>query len=160
TPADLAEGTAAQCGFVVGVTSGSHTRDELAACAHTHLVDTLRELPAIFDDAPAEREPGDLSVPLLFTPGPLTTSRAVKEAMVRDLGSRDGEFIRLIARLRARLLAIVEPSVSGAFETVLLQGSGTYAVEAMIGTFVPPSGRLLVVENGAYGARMGEIARV
>jgi 2-aminoethylphosphonate-pyruvate transaminase len=160
TPADLAEGTAARCGFVIGVTSGSHTRDELAACAHTHLVESLCELPAILDNAAPERAPGDLSVPLLFTPGPLTTSRAVKEAMLRDLGSRDGEFIELIAHVRERLLAIVEPFHSGVFDAVLLQGSGTYAVEAMIGTFVPSYGRLLVVDNGAYGARIGEISRV
>ncbi len=44
TPADLAEGTAAGCGFVVGVTTGSHTRDELLAHPHTHLIDALDEL--------------------------------------------------------------------------------------------------------------------
>src|SRR5262249_4456757 len=59
-----------------------------------------------------------------------------------------------------RLRAIVEPSLSTAFDAVLVQGSGTYGVEAMIGTFVPPHGRLLVIDNGAYGARIGEIARV
>jgi len=160
TPADLAEGTAARCGFVIGVTSGSHTRDQLAACSHTHLIRSLRELPAIFDDQATERAPGDVSVPLLFTPGPLTTSLAVKDAMLRDLGSRDGEFIGLVARLRRRLLAICgSPSVP-AFEAVLMQGSGTYAVEAMIGTLVPAQGRLLVVDNGAYGTRMAEIAIV
>jgi len=160
TPADLAEGTAARCGFVIGVTSGSHTREELAACPHTHLIGSLRELPALLDDRVVERAPGDVSEPLLFTPGPLTTSRAVKHAMLRDLGSRDGEFIRLVARLRSRLLAVCGSSAAETFEAVLLQGSGTYAVEAMIGTFVPSFGRLLVVDNGAYGARMGEIARV
>src|SRR5262249_62213626 len=131
-----------------------------AAGAPPHLVESRCALPAIRADAAPERARGDLSVPLLFTPGPLTTSRAVKEAMLRDLGSRDAEFIELVAHLRERLLAIVEPLSSGAFETVLLQGSGTYAVEAMIGTFVSPSGRLLVVDNGAYGARMFQIARV
>jgi 2-aminoethylphosphonate-pyruvate transaminase len=161
TPADLAEGTAAGCGFVVGVTRGSHTREELASCRHTHLIETLYELPRILDDdRAAERAPGDLSTPLLFTPGPLTTSLAVKRAMLRDLGSRDGEFIRLVARLRERLLAIAGSPAAGAYDAVLLQGSGTYVVEAMLGTFVPPDGRLLVVDNGAYGARMAEMARV
>jgi phosphonatase-like hydrolase len=159
TPADLAEGFAAGCGFVVGVTRGSHTRDELAACRHTHLIETLHELPAILDDQAVERAPGDLSTPILLTPGPLTTSRGVKQAMLRDLGSRDGEFIRLVARLRERLLAIAG-SANGEWSAVLLQGSGTYAVEAMLGTFVPDDGRLLVVDNGAYGARMAEMARV
>ena len=49
TPADLLEGTAAGCRFVIGVTGGSHTREELAAHPHTHLIATLRELPAILD---------------------------------------------------------------------------------------------------------------
>ncbi len=160
TPADLAEGMAAGCGFVVGVTSGSHTHDELARWPHTHLIDTLRALPDLFRGDAREREPGDLCTPLLFTPGPLTTSTSVKQAMQRDLGSRDGEFIQLIARVRERLLALAVPRAGAPFDAVLLQGSGTYAVEAMLGTFVPKAGRLLVLNNGAYGARMSEIARV
>ncbi len=159
TPADLAEGMAARCGFVIGVTSGSHTRDELAAYPHTHLIATLGELPAILEDRAAERAPGDVSEPLLFTPGPLTTSRGVKQAMGRDLGSRDDEFIQLVSRVRARLLALAGGARAGDHGAVLIQGSGTYAVEAMVGTFVPSNGRLLVVDNGAYGARLGEIAR-
>jgi len=47
TPADLAEGTAAGCGLVIGVTGGSHTADELRPFAHTHLIDTVAELPAL-----------------------------------------------------------------------------------------------------------------
>ena len=54
TPADLLEGTAAGCRFVIGVTAGSHTREELAAHPHTHLITTLRELPAILDVGPIE----------------------------------------------------------------------------------------------------------
>ena len=44
TPADLQEGTAAGCGFVIGFTNGSHTRGELEAHPHTHLIASLREL--------------------------------------------------------------------------------------------------------------------
>src|SRR5262249_51868351 len=100
------------------------------------------------------------STPLLFTPGPLTTSSAIKQAMQRDLGSRDREFIDVIARVRSKLLDVVGAAANG-FEAVLLQGSGTYAIEAMLGTFVPRGGaaKLLVIDNGAYGARMAEIAR-
>jgi 2-aminoethylphosphonate-pyruvate transaminase len=160
TPADLIEGTAAGCRFVIGVTTGSHTREELAAHPHTHLIATLGEIPAILDGDSIERAPGDVSVPLLFTPGPLTTSAAVKHAMLRDVGSRDREFIHLVGQVHRRLLAVAGSSAGSGYEAVLIQGSGTYAVEAMIGTFVPRSGRLLVIENGAYGARMGEIARI
>jgi 2-aminoethylphosphonate-pyruvate transaminase len=96
--------------------------------------------------------------PILLTPGPLTTSASVKQAMLRDWGSRDREFIRLNQRIRDRLLAM-----AGADRThvcVPVQGSGTFAVEATIGTLVPRGGRLLVLVNGAYGRRMVRIADV
>jgi len=47
TPADLEEGRAAGCGLVIGVTNGTHRREQLLQCPHTHLIDSLRELPAI-----------------------------------------------------------------------------------------------------------------
>lgn len=162
TPADLQEGDAAGCGLIVGVTSGSHSEDELARYPHTHLIDSLVDLLRIVEDMdPAcERAPGDVSVPLLFTPGPLTTSHAVKAAMQRDLGSRDVEFIRTVGRVHDRLLALAGTSRADGYAAVLMQGSGTFGVEAMLGTLIPPNGRLLVAENGAYGQRMLDIARV
>ncbi len=90
--------------------------------------------------------------PFLLTPGPLTTSLTVKQAMLHDLGSRDTGFIALNARVRERLVEIIHGG--GDFTCVPLQGSGTFSVEAMIGTFVPPDGRLLVLVNGAYGHRI------
>jgi 2-aminoethylphosphonate-pyruvate transaminase len=96
--------------------------------------------------------------PLLFTPGPLTTSGTVKRAMQRDLGSRDGEFIDLVARIRAELLEIAGVSQASGYETVLMQGSGTFAIEAVLSSVIPPDGRLLVLANGAYGERMLQIA--
>ena len=47
TPSDLQEGHAAGCGLVIGVTNGTHTREQLLAHYHTHLIDSLRELPGI-----------------------------------------------------------------------------------------------------------------
>ncbi len=90
--------------------------------------------------------------PFLLTPGPLTTSLTVKQAMLHDLGSRDKGFIALNARVRTRLVDIIHGGE--AFTCVPLQGSGTFSVEAMIGTFVPRDGRLLVLVNGAYGHRI------
>lgn len=90
--------------------------------------------------------------PYLLTPGPLTTTAATKEAMLRDWGSRDGDFIAMNARVRRRLLELV--AGDGSHVCVPLQGSGTFIVEAMIGTLVPPTGKLLVLVNGAYGRRM------
>jgi 2-aminoethylphosphonate-pyruvate transaminase len=90
--------------------------------------------------------------PFLLTPGPLTTTRATKEAMLRDWGSRDGEFIAMNARVRRRLVELVHGETSHV--CVPLQGSGTFIVEAMIGTLVPADGKVLVLVNGAYGRRM------
>jgi 2-aminoethylphosphonate-pyruvate transaminase len=96
---------------------------------------------------------------LLFTPGPLTTSLAVKRAMLHDLGSRDSAFLALVSTIRRRLLAVAgaDPNV---YVAVPMQGSGTYGVEATIGTALPPDGRLLVLCNGAYGRRIAQIAAV
>lgn len=98
-------------------------------------------------------------VPLLLTPGPLTTSASVKAAMQRDWGSRDPDFIALNAGVLERLCAIVGGQASHA--AVPVQGSGTFAVEAMIGTLLPrQNAKLLVLVNGAYGHRIVKIAQV
>src|SRR5215471_8668812 len=89
--------------------------------------------------------------PWLLTPGPLTTSRTVKEAMLRDWGSRDAEFIKLNARVRERLVELA--GAEGTHVCVPLQGSGTFIVEAMLATLVPPEGKVAVLVNGAYGKR-------
>src|SRR5918994_648162 len=92
----------------------------------------------------------------LLTPGPLTTSATVKRAMLRDWGSRDRDFIALNARVRARLVELA--GGAGSHVAVPLQGSGTFVVEAMLGTLVPWDGKLLVLVNGAYGQRMVRMA--
>jgi 2-aminoethylphosphonate-pyruvate transaminase len=96
---------------------------------------------------------------LLFTPGPLTTSLTVKQAMLRDAGSRDADFVALVASIRQRLLDLAGVPSSD-FTTVLMPGSGTYSIEAVITTAVPQGGRLLVLVNGAYGERIARIAEV
>jgi len=96
--------------------------------------------------------------PWLFTPGPINTARRTKEAMLRDMGSRDADFIAMTGRVCERLLA-----VSGAGEDyvcVPVQGSGTFAVEAAFGTLVPKSGKVLVLVNGVYGRRIARILAV
>ncbi len=90
--------------------------------------------------------------PWLLTPGPLTTSATVKQAMLRDWGSRDAAFIEINRRVRERLVELA--GGQGTHVCVPVQGSGTFAVEAMVGTFVPRDGKLLVLVNGAYGKRI------
>ncbi|TCT03525.1 2-aminoethylphosphonate--pyruvate transaminase [Aquabacter spiritensis] len=94
--------------------------------------------------------------PLLLTPGPLTTAPSVRAALDRDWGSRDRDFIAVTARVRTKLCALL-PEHDG-LTAIPIQGSGSFAVEAMLGTFVPPGGHVLVLVNGAYGRRMAEMA--
>lgn len=104
-------------------------------------------------------KPGSPSEPFLLTPGPLTTARATKEAMLRDWGSRDPDFIKLNAQIRERLVAIV--GGQGTYVCVPVQGSGTFAVEATLGTLLPRAGaKALVLINGAYGTRMAKMLSI
>jgi len=99
--------------------------------------------------AGAERDPW------LLTPGPLTTSATVKAAMTRDWGSRDAAFIAVNRRVRERLVELA--GGGDTYISVPVQGSGTFAVEAMIGTLLPRAGKLLILINGAYGKRAAKI---
>lgn len=96
--------------------------------------------------------------PFLLTPGPLTTAFSVKEAMLRDWGSWDADFRDMTKSLCDQLVALAG-DVSGEFVCVPVQGSGSYCVEAMLGTFVPRDGKVLVLANGAYGLRAAETMR-
>ncbi len=96
---------------------------------------------------------------ILFTPGPLTTSRTVKQAMLQDLGSRDYKFIEAVAQIRHDLLTLGEVADAD-YEAILMQGSGTFGIEAVLSTVTPPDGKWLFIINGAYGHRMNMIAGV
>jgi 2-aminoethylphosphonate-pyruvate transaminase len=96
--------------------------------------------------------------PILLTPGPLTTSTATKLAMVRDWGSRDTGFIAINRRVREMLLDVIH--ARDTHVCVPLQGSGTFAVEAMFGTMVPKNGHVLVPQNGAYCKRIAKICSI
>src|SRR5213596_3378569 len=91
---------------------------------------------------------------LLFTPGPLTTSYSVKEAMLHDAGSWHYEFNAKVNWVRRKILEVAGLSGETGWETVLLQGSGTFGVEAVFATCVPPNGKVAVLANGAYGERI------
>lgn len=91
---------------------------------------------------------------LLFTPGPLTTSLSVKQAMLHDAGSWHFEFNAKMKAIRNKLLELAGVSSETGYECVLLQGSGTFGVEAVFATCMPPQGKVAVLANGAYGERM------
>ncbi|WP_431809765.1 2-aminoethylphosphonate--pyruvate transaminase [Brevibacillus agri] len=96
---------------------------------------------------------------LLLTPGPLSTSRTVREAMLRDWCTWDRDYNELVQSIR-QLLVRLATAQTDDYTSVLMQGSGTFCVEAVISSAVPADGKLLVLTNGAYGDRIVEMARV
>src|SRR5262249_31881528 len=99
------------------------------------------------------RDPTD---PLLLTPGPVSTSRSVKSAMMRDRASGGDEFHADLAHARAYMVGIVHGE--GAYKAIPIPGSATYANEGVIAQLVPQGGKLLIHTNGVYGDRLIEIA--
>lgn len=94
---------------------------------------------------------------ILLTPGPLSTSQTVREAMLQDWCTWDKDYNEgVVTEIRKQLLELAK--VSDRYTTVLLQGSGTYAVEATLGCAVTDTDKLLILANGAYGKRMAQIA--
>lgn len=97
---------------------------------------------------------------ILLNPGPVNLSARVRAALAGpDLCHREPEFYRLQADIRARLLAVYALDAAR-WAPVVLSGSGTAAVEAMLSSLVPAAGRLLVIENGVYGERMSRMAEL
>src|SRR5678815_2894518 len=79
--------------------------------------------------------------------------------MLRDVGSWHYEFNAIVKSVRERLLALAGFTPGSGWETILLQGSGTFGVEAVLATIIPQNGKLLVLVNGAYGERIVQMAQ-
>ena len=94
---------------------------------------------------------------LLLTPGPLTTTRSVKEVMLKDWCTWDSDYNQIVQGIRKNLVSLA--TAQEGYTSVLMQGSGTFSVEATVSTAVPDDGKLLVLANGAYGQRIGQIAQ-
>ena len=99
---------------------------------------------------------------LLLTPGPLTTTRTVREAMMEEYSTWDVDYNNIVESIRNSLvrLAVRDDVNLGSFTSVLMPGSGTFSVESVVGSVIPPDGKLLVLNNGAYGARVATISRM
>jgi 2-aminoethylphosphonate-pyruvate transaminase len=97
---------------------------------------------------------------LLFTPGPLTTSKSVKEAMLKDVGSRDFRFISAVKEIRNELLHLANVSKDEGYECVIIQGSGTFGIESVVSSVVGKTDVLLVLVNGAYGERIAKMSAI
>lgn len=95
---------------------------------------------------------------LLLTPGPLSTTKGVRATLFRDWCTWDEDYNGIVQDIRARLVRLATDR-SG-YTCVLMQGSGTFGVESVIGSVIPEDGKLLVLANGAYGQRIATIARM
>ena len=94
---------------------------------------------------------------VLLNPGPVTITETVRQALTGpDACPREPEFKALIGRVAQRLVDVVHGGP--AYAAVILEGSGTAALEACMSSVVPPDGTLLVVANGGYGERLCQIA--
>lgn len=95
---------------------------------------------------------------LLLTPGPLTTTETVKNVMMSDWCTWDKDYNEGVVEVIRKELVGIASSRPEEYTAVLMQGSGTFCVEATLGSTVRPDDHLLVAANGAYGKRMGVIA--
>ncbi len=93
---------------------------------------------------------------LLLTPGPVSTTRTVKQVMMQDWCAWDTDYNRIVQQIRKDLVSIA--TVDAGYTSVLMQGSGAFCVESVITSAIPENGKLLVLANGAYGHRMVRIA--
>ncbi|MGI6654839.1 MAG: 2-aminoethylphosphonate--pyruvate transaminase [Christensenellales bacterium] len=175
TVADIAEGKNANC-WTVGVIMGSSelglTRDELAALSEhelnerkaivratyyqagaDYIIDDMNELLDVVDDI--NRKLDQNAEHKLLTPGPLTTRHAVKHAMLTDHCTWDDTYKAITTSV---MNDITHMAADDAYATVLLQGSGSYAVESMINGLCEKNEKILFLVNGAYGERMLTIA--
>ncbi|SHF39505.1 2-aminoethylphosphonate-pyruvate transaminase [Seinonella peptonophila] len=95
---------------------------------------------------------------ILLNPGPATTTDRVKYAqVVPDICPREAEFSQLLINLTEDLTRIVANLHQ--YTTVMFGGSGTAAIEAMISSVISDDDQLLIIQNGAYGKRICEIAQ-
>ena len=99
----------------------------------------------------------------LLTPGPLTTSKLTKEAMLRDVGSWDSDFKKITSEIREKLVNILMQTSntnkiknSDPYISIPMQGSGTFSVEAMLGTFVPKTNKALVLNNARLASKIAQ----
>jgi 2-aminoethylphosphonate--pyruvate transaminase/phosphonoacetaldehyde hydrolase len=175
TTADIDEGKNADC-WTVGIIMGSSemglTRSEVSAlptdelsdrksvvrasyykAGADYIIDDLNELLDVISDI--DRRLAQNAFRKLLTPGPLTTRHSVKHAMLTDHCTWDDEYKQITTSVMDDITRI---SANDDYATVLLQGSGSYAVEAMINCLCGKSDKILFLVNGEYGKRMLAIA--
>ena len=94
----------------------------------------------------------------LLTPGPLTTTETVRKEMMFDHCTWDDDYKAITLKIRKQLLELAHVTEED-YTVVLMQGSGTFGVEAVLTSVIGEQDKLLIVANGAYGERMEDIAK-
>lgn len=97
---------------------------------------------------------------ILLNPGPVTLSERVRQALLKeDLCHREPEFAELMLDIKTRLVSVYPEAIAN-YEAIVLTGSGTCAVEAMLSSLIPKWGKALIVSNGVYGERMAKMVQI
>jgi len=139
--------------------AASTSSSSSSSTPHTILAAGKPQLHPKYNQLPTHHDPTrKVQDKLLFTPGPLTTSYTVKQALTQDLGSRDVAFQNVIKEVRAGLLQVANVSPEK-FTTIPVQGSGTFAIESVLCSVVDKKRGVLIVANGAYGLRQTHITK-
>lgn len=137
-----------------------HAHDQFIKAGANDVIDSIDQLIGVIKDMDELSSfDHENRQEILLTPGPLTTSANVKKAMLIDHGTWDDDYKGVTQEIRGELLAIGKASPK-AYTSVLMQGSGTFCVEATLGTAIPQNQAsvLMIAINGAYGERMAQIA--
>lgn len=96
---------------------------------------------------------------VLLNPGPVNTTARVKSALVHhDVCHRDSDYSEVLVALQRKLRRIFRGSPDHSI--AILTGSGTAAMECAISSAVPTGGKILVIDNGAFGERLAEIVQL
>ncbi|PLS31227.1 2-aminoethylphosphonate:pyruvate aminotransferase [Bifidobacterium margollesii] len=92
----------------------------------------------------------------LLTPGPLTTTRTVKEEMLFDHCTWDEDYQKITQKIRRQLLELAHCDPEE-YTVVVMQGSGTFGVESVLTSVIGKDEKVLLCTNGAYGDRQVKI---
>lgn len=124
----------------------------LIDCCHQHIVNLKSGLDQTI-------KADDMNHYKLLTPGPLTTSSSVKQAMLTDWCTWDDDYnIEIVQDIRTKITKLA--TKKSTYTSVLMQGSGTAAVESVLGSAIGPTDKVLIIDNGAYGQRMAQICSI
>ena len=94
---------------------------------------------------------------ILLTPGPLSTSKRVRAALLKDWCTWDNEYNNMVCDVRKRLVKLANCNEEK-YTSVLMQGSGSFSVESVIGSTIGDNDKLLILVNGEYGKRIATMA--